>query len=262
MSRRLVGRLEEVTLQSECPNCILSSPFGNVPGWARGSFQHNLVTLVWDDTWKETKPCQLRVLERGTGVRYTENNFTTTSNYQVSKTEESPVPATNFDFNLQEYMDDLSSWNKISTNVTQRTKIFNVEMNVVVKEDRLSCKGSVPVDSLPNLLNCVRHVNRCRESVRPPAPAKDNPLFTIDFSCFPPDFYLVAVEVVLDGVLWRHLLFATQLRLRHLANIKLWMEDGTFDIIALPFKQLWSIHGTILGEGGESKSVPLLRCHD
>jgi hypothetical protein len=35
----------------------------------------------------------------------------------VSKTEESPVPATNFDFNLQEYMDDLSSWNKISTNV-------------------------------------------------------------------------------------------------------------------------------------------------
>ncbi len=36
----------------------------------------------------------------------------------MSKTEESPVPATNFDFNLQEYMDDLSSWKKISTNVT------------------------------------------------------------------------------------------------------------------------------------------------
>jgi hypothetical protein len=69
---------------------------------------------------------------------------------------------------------------------------------------------------------------------------------------------LVAVEVVLDGVLWQQLLFATQLRLRHLANIKLWMEDGTFDIIALPFKQLWSIHGTIFGEGGESKLVPLL----
>jgi hypothetical protein len=69
---------------------------------------------------------------------------------------------------------------------------------------------------------------------------------------------LVAVEVVLDGVLWRHLLFTTPLQLRHLANIKLWMEDGIFEIIALPFKQLWSIHGTILGEGGESKSVPLL----
>ncbi len=68
---------EEVTLQSECPNCILNSPLGNVPGSARGSFQHNLVTLVWDDTWKETKPYQLRVLERGTRVRYTENNFTT-----------------------------------------------------------------------------------------------------------------------------------------------------------------------------------------
>lgn len=67
-----------------------------------------------------------------------------------------------------------------------------------------------------------------------------------------------AVEVELVGVLCRHLLFATPLQLRHLANIKLWMGDGTFDIIALPFKQLWSIHGTILGEGGENKSVPLL----
>jgi hypothetical protein len=83
-------------------------------------------------------------------------------------------------------------------------------------------------------------------------------LFTIDLSGFPPNFYLGAVEVVLEGVLCRHLLFATPLQLRHLANIKLWMGDGTFDIIALPFKQLWSIHGTILGEGGENKSVPLL----
>jgi hypothetical protein len=70
-------RLEEVTLQSECPNCTISSPLGDVPGSARGSFQHNLVTLVWDDTWKETKVCQIRIIERGTGVRYSENNSTT-----------------------------------------------------------------------------------------------------------------------------------------------------------------------------------------
>ncbi|EFX85486.1 hypothetical protein DAPPUDRAFT_237978 [Daphnia pulex] len=57
-------RLEEVTLQSECPNCTISSPLGDVPGSARGSFQHNLVTLVWDDTWKETKACQIRIIER------------------------------------------------------------------------------------------------------------------------------------------------------------------------------------------------------
>jgi hypothetical protein len=37
---------------------------------------------------------------------------------QVSVTEASPVAANNFNFNLQEYMDDLSSRNKISTNVT------------------------------------------------------------------------------------------------------------------------------------------------
>jgi hypothetical protein len=70
-------RLEEVTLQSECPNCTISSPLGDVPGSARGSFQHNLVTLVWDDTWKETKAYQIRIIERGTGVRYSGNNSTT-----------------------------------------------------------------------------------------------------------------------------------------------------------------------------------------
>ena len=128
----------------------------------------------------------------------------------------------------------------------------------ICEERLLNLQGVVPADSLPNLLNCVRQVNRGRESARPQAPAKDNPLFTIVLSGFPPDFYLGAVEVTIEGVLCRHLLFASQLQLRHLANIKLWMGDGTFDIIALPFKQLWSIHGTILGEGGESKSVPLL----
>jgi hypothetical protein len=69
-------RLEEVTLQSECPNCTISSPLGDVPGAAAGSFHHNLVTLVWDDTWKETQPCQLRVVEQGNGVRFSETNST------------------------------------------------------------------------------------------------------------------------------------------------------------------------------------------
>jgi hypothetical protein len=75
---------------------------------------------------------------------------------------------------------------------------------------------------------------------------------------FPPDFYLGAVEITLNGILCRHLIFASPLQLRHLANIKLCMGDGTFDIIALPFTQLWSVHGTILGKGGENKSIPLL----
>lgn len=69
-------RLEEVTLQSECPNCTISSPLGDIPGAAAGSFHHNLVTLVWDDTWKETQPCQLRIVEQGNGVRFSEDNST------------------------------------------------------------------------------------------------------------------------------------------------------------------------------------------
>ncbi|KZS05528.1 Uncharacterized protein APZ42_031262 [Daphnia magna] len=49
-------RLEEVTLQSEGPNCTISSPLGDIPGAINGSFKHNLVILVWDDSWKEVKP--------------------------------------------------------------------------------------------------------------------------------------------------------------------------------------------------------------
>ncbi|KAK4021741.1 hypothetical protein OUZ56_003650 [Daphnia magna] len=73
----------------------------------------------------------------------------------------------------------------------------------ICEERILKLQGSVPADSLPNLLNCVRQVNRCRESARPPAPAKDNPFFTIDLSGFPPNFYLGAVEVELVGALWK-----------------------------------------------------------
>ncbi|KAK4003856.1 hypothetical protein OUZ56_005607 [Daphnia magna] len=70
-------RLEEVTLQSECPNCTISSPLGDLPGAINGSFKQNLVTLVWDDSWKEAKPCELRVIEKGIGVKYSTENDTT-----------------------------------------------------------------------------------------------------------------------------------------------------------------------------------------
>ncbi|KAK4024360.1 hypothetical protein OUZ56_009782 [Daphnia magna] len=61
-------RLEEVTLQSECPNSTITSPLDDIPGAINGSFKHNLVTLIWDDSWKEAKPCELRVIEKGMGV--------------------------------------------------------------------------------------------------------------------------------------------------------------------------------------------------
>ncbi|KAK4003828.1 hypothetical protein OUZ56_005580 [Daphnia magna] len=57
-------RLEEITLQTECPNCTMSS-LGDIPGSHSGSFKHNL-----EDTWKEYKPCELRIIEKGFGVKY------------------------------------------------------------------------------------------------------------------------------------------------------------------------------------------------
>ncbi|KAK4037883.1 hypothetical protein OUZ56_029909 [Daphnia magna] len=69
-------RLEEVTLQTECPNCTISSPVGDIPGAPSGSFKHNLFTLVWEDTWKESKPCELRIIEKGFSVKYSTVNKT------------------------------------------------------------------------------------------------------------------------------------------------------------------------------------------
>ncbi|KAK4007568.1 hypothetical protein OUZ56_012726 [Daphnia magna] len=47
-----------------------------MPGLHSGSFKPNLVTLVWEDSWKESKPCELRIIEKGLGVKYTTNNDT------------------------------------------------------------------------------------------------------------------------------------------------------------------------------------------
>ena len=63
-------RLEEVALESECTNCTISSPLGDIPGTSNGSISHNLVTLVWEDSWKEQQECQLKALEGGNALLY------------------------------------------------------------------------------------------------------------------------------------------------------------------------------------------------
>ncbi|KZS05462.1 Uncharacterized protein APZ42_031347 [Daphnia magna] len=40
-------RLEEMVLETECSDYVISSPIGDIPASANGSFVHNLVTTVW-----------------------------------------------------------------------------------------------------------------------------------------------------------------------------------------------------------------------
>ncbi|KAI9552538.1 hypothetical protein GHT06_020385 [Daphnia sinensis] len=67
-------RLEEVTLETECANCTISSPIGDIPGGINGSVSHNLVTIVWKESLREIQQCKLRFVETGIAQRYLTNN--------------------------------------------------------------------------------------------------------------------------------------------------------------------------------------------
>ncbi len=63
--------LEEVTLESECANCTISSPLGDIPAGANGSFSHNLITIIWDaKTLKQEQQCKIRLVEEGQALLY------------------------------------------------------------------------------------------------------------------------------------------------------------------------------------------------
>ncbi|KAK4037929.1 hypothetical protein OUZ56_029953 [Daphnia magna] len=67
-------RLEEVTLETECANCTISSPIGDIPVGINGSVSHNLVTIVWKESLREVQQCKLRLVETGIAQRYLTNN--------------------------------------------------------------------------------------------------------------------------------------------------------------------------------------------
>ncbi|KZS05298.1 Uncharacterized protein APZ42_031560 [Daphnia magna] len=58
-------RLAEVTLETECANCTISSSIGDIPGGINGSVSHNLVTIVWKESLREVQKCELRLMETG-----------------------------------------------------------------------------------------------------------------------------------------------------------------------------------------------------
>ncbi|KZS02345.1 Uncharacterized protein APZ42_000653 [Daphnia magna] len=63
-------RLEEVVLETECSDCVISSPIGDIPASANGSIVDNLVTIVWDNSLKESQKCQAKQVEEGLAMLY------------------------------------------------------------------------------------------------------------------------------------------------------------------------------------------------
>ncbi|KZS03385.1 Uncharacterized protein APZ42_033841 [Daphnia magna] len=66
-------RLEEVTLETECANCTISSPIGDIPGGINGSVSHNLGTIVWKESLREAQQCILMLVETCIAQRYLTN---------------------------------------------------------------------------------------------------------------------------------------------------------------------------------------------
>ena len=61
---------EVVTLSSTCPTCPIESPIGTIPGGLNGSISHNLITILWEESWREYKECKVRSVALGEGFLY------------------------------------------------------------------------------------------------------------------------------------------------------------------------------------------------
>ena len=77
--------------------------------------------------------------------------------------------------------------------------------------------------------------------------------FSVEEDAFPAGFYKGEVKVMER----RHLIFATDQQLTHLAASTSWYVDGTFKLVSRPFQQLLSINAFVRS-GDCAKLVPLV----
>ncbi len=62
--------IRRVTLETECADCTISSPIGDIPGGTNGSITHNLVTIIWKESLREVTGCKVWLVEQGIANPY------------------------------------------------------------------------------------------------------------------------------------------------------------------------------------------------
>jgi hypothetical protein len=116
-----------------------------------------------------------------------------------------------------------------------------------------------PGSSLATMENVRRAINRGRAQCRPKEPGADQPNFPVNESYFRDNFFRGEAFGGDDGDA-RHLIFATKTQLSHLCKLKYWYVDGTFKLVKLPFRQLFTINGFLTDEKGKRSHCTICHC--
>lgn len=129
-----------------------------------------------------------------------------------------------------------------------------------IAEKVLLKNQEVPGAALPEVNLLARRMNSTKQAAvgKIKVPDADDIFFPINTEGFPEGFFCDAVTATSKGEERRHLIFGTQVQLRMLSNLKRWFMDGTFKLVARPFRQLYSIHGFIKGENKNKKQEAFL----